>query len=91
MDTCLWYLDSSCSRHMTGDWSIFKVFESKKCGNVTFGDGSKSQIKGKGIISLPGCSENLVLYLIQNTHSRSKKYGSISFMIDNMHYLNFKI
>ena len=54
MDTCLWYLDNDCSRHMTGDWSLFKVFESKKCGNVTFGDGSKSQIKGKGIISLPG-------------------------------------
>ena len=54
MDTCLWYLDNGCSRHMTGDRSLFKVFESKKGGNVTFGDGSKSQIKGKGIISLPG-------------------------------------
>ena len=54
MDMCLWYLDSGCSRHMTGDRSLFKVFESKKGGNVTFGDGSKSQIKGKGIISLPG-------------------------------------
>nr|XP_023925005.1 uncharacterized protein LOC112036443 [Quercus suber] len=39
---------------MTRDRSLFKVFESKKGGNVTFGDGSKSQIKGKGIISLPG-------------------------------------
>ena len=39
---------------MTGDRSLFKVFESKKGGNVTFGDGSKSQIKEKGIISLPG-------------------------------------
>ena len=54
MDTCLWYLDNGCSRHMTGDQSLFKVFESKKGGNVIFGDGSKSQIKGKGIISLPG-------------------------------------
>ena len=52
MDTCLWYLDSGCSRHMTGDRSLFKVFESKKGGNVTFGDGSKSHIKGKRIISL---------------------------------------
>ena len=42
MDTCLWYLNSGCSRHMTGDRSLFKVFESKKGGNVTFGDGSKS-------------------------------------------------
>ena len=39
---------------MTGDRSFFKVFESKKGGNVTFGDGRKLQIKGKGIISLPG-------------------------------------
>ena len=54
MDTCLWYLDSGCSRHITEDRSLFKVFKSKKGGNVTFGDGSKSQIKGKRIISLPG-------------------------------------
>ena len=53
MDICLWYLDSGCSRHMTGDCSLFKVFESKKDGNVTSDDGSKSQIKGKGTISLP--------------------------------------
>ena len=41
MDTCLWYLDNGCSRHMAGDRSLFKVFKSKKGGNVTFGDGSK--------------------------------------------------
>ena len=54
MNTCLWYLDSGCSRDMTGDCTLFKNFESKKGGNVTFGDGRKSQIKGKGIISLLG-------------------------------------
>ena len=53
IDTCLWYLDNGCSRHMTRDRSLFKVFESKKGGNVTFNDGSKSRIKGKGTISLP--------------------------------------
>ena len=42
MDTYLWYLVSGCSQHITGDRSLFKVFESKKGGNVTFGDGSKS-------------------------------------------------
>ena len=54
MDTCLWYLDNGYSRHKTGDCFLFKVFESKKGSNVTFSDGSKSQIKGKGIISLLG-------------------------------------
>ena len=47
MDTCLWYLNNGCSRHITGDRSLFKAFKSKKGGSVTFGDGSKSQIKGK--------------------------------------------
>ena len=42
MDTCLWYLDSGCLRHMTGDRYLFKVFKSKKGGNVTFSDGRKS-------------------------------------------------
>ena len=54
MDTCLWCLDSSCSRHMTRYLSLFKVFESKRGGNVTFSEVSKSQIKRKEIISLPG-------------------------------------
>ena len=64
MDTCLWYLDSGCLRHMIGDHSLFKVFVSKKGGNVTFGDGSKSQIKGKGTISLPGLPDiTNVLYV----------------------------
>ena len=54
MDMCLWYLNSGCLRHMIEDRSLFKVFEFKKGGNVIFGDGSKSQIKGKRIISLPG-------------------------------------
>ena len=53
-DTCLWYLDNGCSKPMTGDRYLFMVFESKKGDNVTFSDGSKSQIKGKGIISLLG-------------------------------------
>ena len=49
---------------MTGDESLFKIFESKKGGNVTFSDGSKSQIKGKGIISLPRLSNiTNVLYV----------------------------
>ena len=39
MDTYLWYLDSGCSWHMTGDCSLFKVLESKKGKNLTFGDG----------------------------------------------------
>ena len=30
MNICLWYLDSGCSRNMTGDRSLFETFEPKK-------------------------------------------------------------
>ncbi|KAK0597388.1 hypothetical protein LWI29_024823 [Acer saccharum] len=36
-----WYLDSGCSRHMTGNKSFFETLVMEEGGNVTFGDGSK--------------------------------------------------
>ncbi|XP_075657613.1 uncharacterized protein LOC142627619 [Castanea sativa] len=50
----LWYLDSGCSRHMTGDKTLFKTLKEKEDGFVTFGDGSHSQVLGKGTIDIPG-------------------------------------
>ena len=39
-NSCLWYLDSSCSCHMAGDKSLFKTLKEKISDYVTFGDGS---------------------------------------------------
>ncbi|GAU41293.1 hypothetical protein TSUD_374180 [Trifolium subterraneum] len=36
-----WYLDSGCSRHMTGDRNSFLSFEKKEGGSVTFGNNEK--------------------------------------------------
>ena len=51
-DACLWYLDSGCSRHMTGNKALFKTFFEGKIGSVTFGDGRKSIIHGIGIVDI---------------------------------------
>ena len=40
-DSCLWYLDSGCSRHMTGNKGLFKTLFEEKSGTVTFGDGKQ--------------------------------------------------
>ena len=53
-DSCLWYLDSGCSRHMTGNKGLFKTFFEGKIGTVTFGNGSKSVIRGIGTVDIPG-------------------------------------
>ena len=53
-DSCLWYLDSGCSRHMTRNKGLFKTLFEEKFRTVTFGDGSKSIIRGIGTVDIPG-------------------------------------
>ncbi|KAF1886088.1 hypothetical protein Lal_00021370 [Lupinus albus] len=48
----LWYLDSGCSRHMTGDKSKFS-FILPKDGFVTYGDNNNGKILGIGRIGKP--------------------------------------
>jgi len=54
LDTCLWYLDSGCSKHMTSDKTLLKEVQMGKGGQITYGDGSQSKVIGKGIIDIPG-------------------------------------
>ncbi|XP_040373010.1 uncharacterized protein LOC121052335 [Rosa chinensis] len=50
-----WYVDSGCSRHMTGDKAWFSSFEDEcTTGSVTFGDGRKASILARGIVNTPG-------------------------------------
>ena len=45
-----WYLDSGCSRHMTGDKDQFTSLKTKDGGSITFGDNAKGKIMGIGKI-----------------------------------------
>ena len=44
----MWYIDSGCSRHMSGDKSLFVEVTMKNHGYVTFGDNNKGKIIGIG-------------------------------------------
>ncbi|KAL8105311.1 hypothetical protein AgCh_029194 [Apium graveolens] len=46
----LWYLDSGCSRHMTGNKSLLNNIKKVTTGSVTFGDNSKGNLVGIGDI-----------------------------------------
>jgi predicted mannosyl-3-phosphoglycerate phosphatase (HAD superfamily) len=54
LDTCLWYLDSACSRHMTGDKTLLKDIQMARGGRLTFGDRSHAKVIGNGHIDIPG-------------------------------------
>jgi hypothetical protein len=47
-----WYVDSGCSKHMTGDQNKFLSLKKENKGKVTFGDDVSAKILGKGTISL---------------------------------------
>jgi hypothetical protein len=49
---CQWYIDSGCSKHMTGDQRKFLKLKKKGKGKVTFGDNMSAKILGKGTVSL---------------------------------------
>ena len=50
----LWYFDSGCSRHMTGEESYLTDYKAYDGGNVTYGGGSKGKIIGIGTLNVPG-------------------------------------
>ena len=54
-----WYLDSGCSRHMTGDKEQFNKLDAKDGGHVTFRDNAKEKIIG---ISEIGNSQSLSIH-----------------------------
>ena len=52
-DSCLWYLDSGYSKHMTGNKALFMTLFEGKILIVMSRDGSKSVIRGIGTVDIP--------------------------------------
>ncbi|KAI3746509.1 hypothetical protein L6452_08943 [Arctium lappa] len=59
----IWYLDSGCSRHMTGNKELISSFKAKSGGAVTFGDNKQGQIKGYGELLRGKVSISKVAYV----------------------------
>src|SRR4051812_45106247 len=61
----MWFLDSGCSRHMTGDISLFVEFQAKKKGFVTYGDNNRGAILGKGSVGNPSTTTITDVLLVE--------------------------
>ncbi|GJZ71937.1 hypothetical protein Tco_0635788 [Tanacetum coccineum] len=59
----LWYLDSSCSKHMTGDRSQLTNFISKFLGTVKFGNDQVAKIMGYGDYQIGNVTISRVYYV----------------------------
>jgi transposase InsO family protein len=82
-----WYLDSGCSRHMTGDKQSFLSFVEKEGGLVTFGNNEQSRIKGKGVI---GKINSAKIENVQYVEGLKHNLISISQLCDSGFEVTFK-
>ena len=75
----MWYLDSGCSRHMTGNKSLLNNIKKVAAGDVTFGDSIKGRIIGIGDIG----NDRVKISNVQLVTGLKYNLFSISQLCDN--------
>ena len=83
----MWYLESGCSKHMTGDISKFVNIILKQEGHVTYGDNNKGKILGKGTI---GNENNFLIYDVLHVEGFKHNHLSMSQLCDKGYQVTFK-
>ena len=58
-----WVKDSGCSKHMTGNKSLFSTYKAYDGGNVTFASNLKGKIIVKGTVSNDSLTINDVVHV----------------------------
>ncbi|GJV78370.1 retrovirus-related pol polyprotein from transposon TNT 1-94 [Tanacetum coccineum] len=81
--TCLepdeWIKDSGCSKHMTGNKSLFSTYKAYDGGNVVFGSNLKGKIIGKGTIS----NDSLTISNVEHVDNLAFNLLSVGQIYDN--------
>ncbi|KAK1414838.1 hypothetical protein QVD17_30597 [Tagetes erecta] len=72
-----WFVDSGCSRHMTGNHALLQDFKLKNGTHVAFGGDAGGKITGEGTVSNGVISFDKVNYCAQ------LNFNLLSFKIDN--------
>ncbi|KAJ9564153.1 hypothetical protein OSB04_000119 [Centaurea solstitialis] len=84
-DKGIWYLDSGCSRHMTGSKSVLSNYREERGPAVTFGRNGKGQTRGYGTLTNGVTTFKRVAYVEGLMHNLL----SISQLCDKNHKVSF--
>ncbi|KAJ9539111.1 hypothetical protein OSB04_031844 [Centaurea solstitialis] len=85
IDKGIWYLDSGCSRHMTGSKSVLSNYREERGPAVTFGGNGKGQTRGYGTLTNGVTTFKRVGYVEGLMHNLL----SISQLCDKNHKVSF--
>ena len=77
----MWYLDSGCSRHMSGDKSLFSNLEKSDGGYVIFGDKKHSKVVDRVLIDAPRIHRLENILLIDGLKSNLLSNSQMSILI----------
>jgi hypothetical protein len=82
-----WYVDSGCSKHMTGDRDMFLTLRKERDGSVSFKNDDSTKIIGKGTVRIgnKNTKEKNVLLVEDMKHNLL----SVSQMCDQGHKVTF--
>ncbi|KAJ9557303.1 hypothetical protein OSB04_011917 [Centaurea solstitialis] len=84
-DKGIWYLDSGCSRHMTGSKSVLTNYREERGSAVTFGGNGRGQTRGYGTLTNGVTTFKRVAYVEGLMHNLL----SISQLCDKNHKVSF--
>ncbi|KAJ9535657.1 hypothetical protein OSB04_un001191 [Centaurea solstitialis] len=84
-DKGIWYLDSGCSRHMTGSKYVLSNYREERGPAVTFGGNGKGQTRGYGTLTNGVTTFKRVAYVEGLMHNLL----SISQLCDKNHKVSF--
>ncbi|KAI3758991.1 hypothetical protein L6452_06564 [Arctium lappa] len=82
----MWYLDSGCSKHMTGQKSMLSNYIDKYCGTIRFGNDQFSPILGYGDV----VHENLIIKKVRYVEGLGHNLFIIGQFYDKDLEVNFK-
>ncbi|GKC94052.1 retrovirus-related pol polyprotein from transposon TNT 1-94 [Tanacetum coccineum] len=74
-----WIKDSGCSKHMTGNKSLFSTYKAYNRGNVSYGSNLKGKIIGKGTIS----NDSLTISNVEHVDNLAFNLLSVGQICDN--------
>jgi hypothetical protein len=58
----VWYIDSGCTKHMTGNESIFCKFDTTVTTQIIMGNGAVVKSKGKGTIAMASKNGKILIH-----------------------------
>jgi Pol polyprotein len=85
----VWFLDSGCSNHMSGEKSLFKKLDETQKGEVRLGDNKQMQVEGKGIIAIKTLQGDVkLLYDVQYMKRYNKQMVENKININSLRFNN---